>query len=116
MIGDRIRELRTSHRLSQTELSKLLHVSQQTITKWENGKAEPSSGALAKLAEYFDVSADYLLGSDKTSEPKSVDLEKTLSFLAMVDALCQMKTWTLSRLSLKDIRMTENPITSNAYV
>ena len=32
--------------------------------------------ALAKLAEYFDVSADYLLGSDKTSEPKSVDLEK----------------------------------------
>lgn len=41
MIGDRIRELRTSHRLSQTELSKLLHVSQQTITKWENGKAEP---------------------------------------------------------------------------
>ena len=76
MIGDRIRGLRTSHRLSQTELSKLLHVSQQTITKWENGKAEPSSGALAKLAEYFDVSADYLLGSDKTSEPKSVDLEK----------------------------------------
>lgn len=33
MIGDRIRGLRTSHRLSQTELSKLLHVSQQTITK-----------------------------------------------------------------------------------
>lgn len=77
MIGDRIRRLRTSHRLLRTELSKLLHISQQTITKWENGKARPSSGVLARLAEYLDVSADYLLSSNKTSEPESVGLEKS---------------------------------------
>ena len=55
MIGDKIRDLRNRKRLSQTELSKILHVSQQTITKWETGKAEPSSSAIANIAKYFSV-------------------------------------------------------------
>lgn len=70
MIGNKIRELRLQHHMSQVELSKVLHVSQQTITKWENGKAEPSSGALASIAKYFNVSADYLIGN-----PKKADLD-----------------------------------------
>ncbi|MCI1925648.1 MAG: helix-turn-helix domain-containing protein [[Lactobacillus] timonensis] len=64
MIGDKIRDLRNQRRISQTELSKILHVSQQTITKWETGRAEPSSGAVSKLANFFGVSADFLLGTD----------------------------------------------------
>lgn len=73
MIGDRIRELRNKKRLSQMELGNLLHVSQQTVTKWETGKAEPSSSALANLADYFGVSADYLLGKSSKNE-KTADL------------------------------------------
>ena len=64
MIGDKIRDLRNQRRISQTELSKILHVSQQTVTKWETGRAEPSSGAVSKLANFFGVSADFLLGTD----------------------------------------------------
>lgn len=77
MIGNRIHDLRTQKHLTQTELSKILHVSQQTITKWENGKAEPSSSALSKLSEYFNVSADYLLGKSN-SRVTDADLEDML--------------------------------------
>ncbi|HJA26901.1 MULTISPECIES: helix-turn-helix domain-containing protein [Limosilactobacillus] len=77
MIGDKIRDLRNRKRLSQTELSKILHVSQQTITKWETGKAEPSSSAIANIAKYFGVSADYLLGT-KQEGHISQDLDEAI--------------------------------------
>lgn len=77
MIGDKIRDLRNQRRMSQTELSKILHVSQQTITKWETGRAEPSSGAVSNLANFFGVSADYLLGTNnRKSNSEDVDLKK----------------------------------------
>lgn len=76
MIGDRIRNLRNQKRMSQTDLSKVLHVSQQTITKWETGRSEPSSSAIAAISNYFNVSADYLLGKSKTDNSKNdVDLK-----------------------------------------
>lgn len=78
MIGDKIRDLRNQKRMSQTDLSKVLHVSQQTITKWETGKAEPSSSALNSLANYFNVSADYLLGRTEERNPKSRDLDDAI--------------------------------------
>lgn len=62
MTGQRIRDLRKKRGLSQTELANIVHVSQQTITAWENNKADPSSSAIAALADYFDVTTDYLLG------------------------------------------------------
>ena len=68
MTGQRIRDLRKEKRLSQTELADVVHVSQQTITAWENDKAEPSSSAIAALADYFGVTTDYLLGRTPTPE------------------------------------------------
>lgn len=75
MIGNKIHDLRIQKHLTQTELSKILHVSQQTITKWENGKAEPSSSALAKISDYFNVSADYLLGKAEKNKSTVTDAD-----------------------------------------
>lgn len=61
MLGDRIRELRNSHQLSQVELAKQLHVSKQTISNWENNNVPPSIDTLMRIAIFFDVSTDYLL-------------------------------------------------------
>lgn len=81
MIGDRIRELRSARRMSQTELAKAIHVSQQAITKWENGKSEPSSSAIDYIANYFNVSSDYLL--ERTSEKTpDKDLSKNQKLVA----------------------------------
>ena len=68
MIGQTIRGLRKQRKISQTELAKILHVSQQTVTAWETGKAEPSSSAISSLADYFNVTTDYLLGRDVKEE------------------------------------------------
>lgn len=81
MIGDKIRELRLEHRMSQTELAKAIHASQQAITKWENGKSEPSSSAITDIANYFNVSSDYLLGRTTDRVPDK-DLSKNQKLIA----------------------------------
>lgn len=79
-MGSKIRDLRKEKRLSQTELGKLIHVSQQTVTAWENNKAEPTSSAVVQLAEVFNVSTDYLLGRPEKHEDdqEELDLEQAL--------------------------------------
>lgn len=75
MIGERIKELRKSKKMSQSELGKFIGVSQTTVTAWENGRAEPSSSYVAKLATFFNVSTDYLLGRDPREDNlKTADL------------------------------------------
>lgn len=61
MLGDRIRELRNSRKMSQVDLAKQLHVSKQTISNWENNNVPPSIDTLIRIATFFDVSTDYLL-------------------------------------------------------
>jgi transcriptional regulator with XRE-family HTH domain len=61
--------------MSQTELAKSAGVSQTTVTAWETGKAEPSSSAVAKLADIFNVTTDYLLGRPNKQETKKDDVE-----------------------------------------
>ena len=81
MIGQRIRDLRKQRKMSQTELANILHVSQQTVTAWETGKAEPSSSAVANLADYFNVTTDYLLGRPEEKKDDGIDhtaLEKAI--------------------------------------
>jgi transcriptional regulator with XRE-family HTH domain len=61
-IYDRIKELRKERKLTQIELAKGIGYSQATIADWERGIIRPTWEAVIKLADYFDVSADYLLG------------------------------------------------------
>lgn len=82
MIGQIIKDLRRSKKLSQTEFAKIVGVSQTTVTAWETGKAEPSSSAITRIADYFDVSTDYLLGRPEkklsSEEQETKDLKKFL--------------------------------------
>lgn len=61
MLNDRIKELRKAFGLSQVELAKALNVSKQCVSNWENDNVLPSIEMLVKLAEYFNVTTDYLL-------------------------------------------------------
>lgn len=64
MFGNMIRGLRTAHSLSQVQLAGKLGVSKQTVSNWENNNILPSIDMLVKTAEFFSVSADYLLELD----------------------------------------------------
>ncbi len=61
MLNDRIKELRKAFGVSQVELAKALNVSKQCVSNWENDNVLPSIEMLVKLAEYFNVTTDYLL-------------------------------------------------------
>ena len=61
-IGEKIKELRIENGLSQCKFGEILHVSQDTISLWEKGKALPNTEYIILICKIFDISADYLLG------------------------------------------------------
>ncbi|WP_434303938.1 helix-turn-helix transcriptional regulator [Clostridium botulinum] len=61
-IKDRLKCERLRKDLNQTELAKLLNVSKQTVSNWENGNRIPDTLTLSKLADFFNCSVDYILG------------------------------------------------------
>lgn len=58
----RLKELRKEKGVSQLEIAKLLNMSKMAVSHWEKGNSEPSIEQLKLLAQYFDVSVDYLIG------------------------------------------------------
>lgn len=61
-MGEKIKLLRTSAGLTQEQLAESIGVATKTIQRYETEESRPDTYALARLASYFDVSADYLLG------------------------------------------------------
>ena len=62
---ERLSYLMRIEKLSQSELARKIGISQSAICNWLNGKKEPSIESLWKLADYFDVTVDYLIGKEK---------------------------------------------------
>lgn len=60
----RVRQLREARGIQQKELAIDLGVTQPTISDWESGRKIPSARSTQKIADYFEVSVDYLLGRD----------------------------------------------------
>ena len=64
MLNEKIKKLRLSYNMSQVELARILGVTKQSVSNWENDNIQPSIEMLKKIAQTFGVSADYLLGLD----------------------------------------------------
>lgn len=62
MINISLKQLRNEHHLTQANLAKILGIAPTTLAAYEQGKSEPNIETLTKLANYFNVSIDYLLG------------------------------------------------------
>lgn len=61
-VGYRIKQLRKAKGITQKELAKRMNKSESTVRMWELEKSEPDLETVTKLAEYFSVSTDYLMG------------------------------------------------------
>lgn len=83
MLGERIKQLRKEKHLTQIELSNLLHVSQQTIGAWETERITPGADTLNNIADFFNVSADYLLG--RTKERSSLNNKESKQTIDLTD-------------------------------
>ena len=62
MFAQRLRELRKRDGVSQAAVAEMLGISQQAVGKWEKGRATPEPQTLARIAHFFSVSTDYLIG------------------------------------------------------
>jgi len=58
----RLKELRLENGKTQYELADYLHIGQSTYSQYENGQRQVPIDALIRLADYYDVSVDYILG------------------------------------------------------
>lgn len=67
--SERIRELRAKKDLSQEELGNIAGVGKQAVSSWERNESKPRSDVLNVLADFFNVTTDYLLG--RTDNPRS---------------------------------------------
>lgn len=72
--ADRLKDERIKKGLSQTELAKTLFLGQTSVSKYESGKQIPEMPTLQKIADFFDISIDYLLGK---TDIKNYDYKET---------------------------------------
>jgi repressor LexA len=61
MLSEKLRQLRKQHKMTQVELALRFGVTQQTIAKWEAGRALPEPETISHIAGFFGVTTDYLL-------------------------------------------------------
>lgn len=71
MIGTRIAQEREKLHLTQAELASRVNVSQKSISKYERGDRRPTFETIAKMAELFEVSVDYLIGTESNNKKNS---------------------------------------------
>ncbi len=63
--GDKIKNLREDHNLTQSDLGKALNMTQRKISYLELNRYEPSIQDIVEICRFFNISADYLLGIKK---------------------------------------------------
>lgn len=76
MKGNRIKNLREEMNMKQEELAKVLSISPSAVGMYERDEREPNDEITLKLAEYFNVSTDYLLGKTDIRNPEKIDTDK----------------------------------------
>lgn len=73
---EKLRELRKLNKITMKELGKKLNLAESTISLYENGYREPDYNTLLRMADYFHVSIDYLLGRDSIEQTKKTGIVK----------------------------------------
>lgn len=85
-MGDRIAELRSNAHMSQFQLAKVLGIGTSTLGMYETNKRKPSPKVLKRIADYFNVSTDYLLGrSNNKKEKKGLSLDEAVDSVMSFD-------------------------------
>ena len=79
MLNKNLKTIRNNKGFTQEELANRLHVTRQTISKWEKGYSVPDADLLSKLADELDVSVSELLGKDEIPAEETDSLSVQLA-------------------------------------
>ena len=116
--AERIKQLRKKKGISQSELSALIGVKNNTVSTWERGTRKPDFEALDLLSDYFEVSFEYILGSSNKEEARVKPTQKELDTLALSSIADEIKEITekYSRLSDKSQKMIDALINATYHL
>ena len=91
-LNENIKKLRIAKRLNQVEFAKILCVTKQCVSNWENDNVVPSIDMLCKIADFFDVSTDYLLGRSekRVVEVSNLTDEQITHLVSLIDDLTML--------------------------
>ncbi|PRS02334.1 transcriptional regulator [Bacillus atrophaeus] len=87
MLGDRLKELRDSKKLTQDKLAEILGISRGTYAHYEINKRKPDYETLIKLADFYGVTTDYLLREESKETKDKILNEEALRLLEDPDTL-----------------------------
>lgn len=110
MVGERLRRIRKERKIGQRELAEAIGVTKATVSRYEVERGEPNDEIKVKIAKYFGVSLDYLLGivdepiqyqsTDRlplVSESKRLEeknlLEEFIDYLERRKKMCELGGW-----------------------
>ena len=91
---ERLKKLRLDRSLLQKDIASYLGIDRTTYVKYENGSSEPSNEMLSKIADYFGVTVDYLLGREEKSSPSaavSTEDEELMEYLEELKTRPEMR-------------------------
>jgi transcriptional regulator with XRE-family HTH domain len=115
IFGERLRTLREEKNLSQEELAEVFGLGKVAISGYERGKRTPSFDILVGLADYFQVSTDFLLGrTDDRTPPENMDkvrenTRKLNAILAGMDPQEQEKFFSFLEVAVNGIKSQNRP-------
>lgn len=87
----RIKDLREDRDMRQSDLARETGIDQRTISNYETGRTVPDAYALVRLADFFDVSIDYLVG--RTEQDLSAQMKRVKLIDKIKDELEELKRY-----------------------
>ena len=84
MLDKQLKKLRHQKKLTQKQRANFLNVSTSTYSLWEQGRNQPDIDRVKELADFFDVTVDYLLGRETTTSTQEKTIEDTIRKLEEV--------------------------------
>lgn len=81
LLGKQIKKLRCQKGFTQQQLADYLHISPSAVGMWEKNRNEPDIETLKKLADFFDVTVDYLIGRETITPTQDKTIRDTIQKL-----------------------------------
>jgi len=94
IVSKNITNLRLSKGMTQLELANKLNYSDKAVSKWERGESLPELNTLIAIADFFQVSLDFLIKGEKT--PVDIKIEKKKTNYSVLAAICFFGIWFVS--------------------
>ena len=89
-VGENIRKIREQQGLSQEELAELANIHRVTLARYEAGRVDPGTQAIARLAEALGVSVDVLFGIEQTETSETETQPKTIAARILARGIDQL--------------------------